>query len=312
MRALEDVTGDRLPVHRMAEGLAHATVGERLLLDVEAHVPHREPRRLVHRDAGRLLEPRDEVGRDRQDEVDAAREQLGHAGVGFGEASIDQGLRLALRAPVVVVAAQHQATAALPGLDLVSAAADGLGVEVGRRLREGVRADDRAVRQREQRQQRARRVLQLELHGLGIEHLDRLHAREIAGDERPLAALRVRVGGVDDAVEGELDGGRVEHRPVVEADATAQLERPGQAVGRRGPRLREPGDDVGAVGGGGDERLEDLGGHAQGVDAERLTGIEARRLGLHADHEHVARSLCRTGGREHRDDQQRSGERDES
>jgi hypothetical protein len=61
-----------------------------------------------------------------------------------------------------------------------------------------------------------------------------------------------------------------------------------------------------------DERLEDLGGHAQGVDAERLTGIEARRLGLHADHEHVARGLCRTGCREHHDGQERSGERDES
>jgi hypothetical protein len=87
----------------------------------------------------------------------------------------------------------------------------------------------------------------------------------------------------------------------VEADAAAQLERPYEAVVGRRPRLGKSGHDVGAVVGRADQRLEDLGGDAQGVKAERLAGIEARRLGLHADHEHLARGLRRRGrGEQHR------------
>jgi len=108
----------------------------------------------------------------------------------------------------------------------------------------------------------------------------------------------VRVTRVDDPIERELDRRRVERRPVVEADAAAELERPHEAVVGRRPRLCEPGNDVGAVVGRADECLEDLGGDAQGVKAERLAGIEARRLGLHADHEHLARGLRRRGSGE--------------
>src|SRR5262249_60690296 len=69
--ALQDVANDRVLVDRVIERLAHAAVGERLLLDVESRVPDREPGCLVHADARRLLEAADPIGRNRQGEMDA-------------------------------------------------------------------------------------------------------------------------------------------------------------------------------------------------------------------------------------------------
>jgi hypothetical protein len=52
----------------------------------------------------RLLEALDEVGRDGQDEIDAARGELGEAGVRLRERAVHERLRLALHAPVILVA----------------------------------------------------------------------------------------------------------------------------------------------------------------------------------------------------------------
>jgi hypothetical protein len=44
------------------------------------------------------------------------------------------------------------------------------------------------------------------------------------------------------------------------------------------------------------------------VQPERLARIEARRLGLHADHEHVTRSLRERGDREQHGSEHGGGE----
>ena len=122
--ALQDVADDGLLVHGVVEGLPHALVGERLLVDVEADVPHREAGLLVHGHLRRLLQLLDEVGGDRQDQVDAAGQQLGHAGRRIRDRAVHERLRPALAPPVIVVALEDQAAAAFPRIEPVAPAAD--------------------------------------------------------------------------------------------------------------------------------------------------------------------------------------------
>ncbi len=80
-------------------------------------------------------------------------------------------------------------------------------------------------------------VLEPDLHGGGIEHLDRVH-RLVKGPHAGLGR------GVHDAVDAELDGGGVDLGVVVEEDVLPELEGVEEAVGGHLPGLRGVGHEL--------------------------------------------------------------------
>ncbi len=184
---------------------------------------------------------------------------------------------LASLAPVVVVADERQLLAGCPRLELERPGARRMLRRVGAaRLEDPVlvdrarvrlvvlqrlRADDVQARERQGREDRRRRLRQVERHRQVVDGLATLvealvGARGSLGRRLEAAAEAVlpvvgravaleRGGEVEPALEVEADGGGVERLAVVERDAVTERERPGQPVVARFPALRERGLHLG-------------------------------------------------------------------
>ena len=163
----------------------------------------------------------------------------------------------------------------------------------------GRRRDDHRVAPGEVGEQRRLRRVEADLEGDVVDrrHLVDAGEQALLGVERALGHRAVE--GEDHVLGGE--GGAV-----VEGDAVAQVEDPGEAVGRRLPALGEGGQD-GAVGAEAGQPLEDV-GVGDLVDRRGGAGgrVEDRRLELHADHDVGA---LRRGGARHQHQPRRQRQR---
>ena len=185
---------------------------------------------------------RRQLGREVRHDAVVHRLEVGQAGaVGVAQ-------------PVVPVAAQRQPRAGDVLLDREGPGPDdlrGVGVEapglverprVDGRLQDVLRVDRLSHRAQEGGEGHGQRELHRVVVHDGHRHrrlapLPALRVREAEREGRAVVARDVVV--VDDPVERELDIGRRERLPVVPGDVAAQVERPGEAVGRVLPGLRQ-------------------------------------------------------------------------
>ncbi len=272
--ARDQVPDDRLAVDGQRHGLAHAQVVVGLLGHVEAELLGADPGQLVHGDVAPGFEPRDVGGRDARDDVDVAALEGENARCRLRNRPIDDLAGHALVAPVVVEALEHHLLVLLPAGDAVRAgardggrgAAERLAVLGGNR-----RADDRRRDVGDRRLEGAKRVLGHDPDGERIDDLDTVDHRE----ERQPLVVRHRV---EHPFEVEPNRFGVERGAVVEADAAAQVERPGHAVVFDAPALGQARADLHLVVEG-DERLVHHHDHLVGLGVGGVVRIERGGVG---------------------------------
>ncbi len=192
---------------------------------------------LQHLHGRERLQLGDHHGRDVGDDIHLAAQQLQHARGVLGDHLEFQVLHRGLPAPIRIVASQHDLLARLPALQLERPGAGGIAAVVLAEFLQRGRAQDRQVEHRELRDHRRERLLCGDRDGVLVDHLRFL-------DEARDRAARRSGGRIEDAVERRLHGLGVELRAVVELHALAQLERPGELVGRHAPRLGEFGHEL--------------------------------------------------------------------
>ncbi len=202
--------------------------------------------------------------------------------VGPGDAAE---VRLA-RLPEVRVADQLERRALVPVVPLERAGADRVVVERGLGLAAVVGRDDRVGEQRQVREQRRPRVLEVDHHGLRGR---RVHRRDGRVDVAP--ALGRRAGLVD----GELHIGRRHRLAVGELHALAQRERIGLLVGRDGVAGGQPRHDALAVRRHRIQRLHNLLENPDGLVVEHGRVVHRLRVGGAGDDQVAA--VHRAAGR---------------
>jgi len=171
------------------------------------------------------------IGRKVRDEVDLAGLEGGELRHRILDRANHDAIQIRNALLEVLVEAVHDQVGTLHPLDeLEGAAADERlgpsGPALFRRvlLRHGGRDDDHphAVRRQHVHHERVR-LLESDLDGVGIDHLDRVHRPEELAHVGP-------VRGIQHVVERELDGGRVDLAAVVEQDVLSELEGVQEAV----------------------------------------------------------------------------------
>src|ERR1043166_8138622 len=105
----------------------------------------------------------------------------------------------------------------------------------------GRRGDDGAGGKGERVEQETRRPLQMKEDFGGADRFNPIDVPEICGVRRNPRSLRMTR--VEDPVEGEQHGRRLERGAVVEEDAAPKAERRGEAVLRKRSRWPQPGLD---------------------------------------------------------------------
>src|SRR5262249_37171252 len=121
---LQDVVRDRIAIYRVVDGSPHAHVAERLLLDIERDPPDMWTRLLVVLELRILLDLLNVVGRHVDNEVHAARKQLGHPSLLLHEWSEDEAVELRPPAPVAGVRFEHDTNVLVPAHELERPGAD--------------------------------------------------------------------------------------------------------------------------------------------------------------------------------------------
>ena len=215
--------------HGVRERLPHLLVVERLALRVEEHEVRVEARTRVDDEVGVRLESIDLVASHLVDGVDRAGLQQLTLRAGVTHELNDDLLELVVfpAAPPVRIRREHGLLVGSvrvehvgPGPGLVPLIPPGLVLALGR----GAEHPDRVVSRHDAVDRR--RVREHELDGVLVDDLDLLdRAEEVGGAQIQLHR----------AVDGVLRGVRVERGPVVERDALAELEGPGEAVSGGGP-----------------------------------------------------------------------------
>ena len=230
----------------------------------------------------------DVLGRERSDEVDFAGLERGHLGDRVLDHADDDAVKIGQPGLEVLVEPVHHQVTALDPLDELERPAAHhraglalLAVIEGELLRGGRRVDDqpRAVA-REHVQHERVGVLEPDLHGKGIDRLDRVHRFEEGPHARP-------GGWVHQAIDAELHGGGVDLRAIVKEDVLLELEGVEQAVGRDQPRLGGIADEL-AVGRDVDEAAPDVHGDPHHFVTGRGVEIEVGDLVAVRDLERAA------------------------
>ena len=301
---LQDFLHDAGHVDRVIQRAPHAHVVERRQVLAPTQIRVGRVVGEQHLEPGRLLEPRDFGQRRVFHEVHTAGAQLLEQDHAVGDDAEDQPVQSRSAAVVLLVGFHDDAIAAPPLDELEGPGPHRLAVELGRvqiRALEQMLGHDAGARVDEDRQERARRIAQPKAHGVIVDHLDRsygqilgalgiLLGRQLGKPDQRVEVRAVRRGHlrIEDRVERERDVARRERLAVVPRHPFLQLERIGEAVLRRLPRLRQqrahvellvqldeavehgPLDGVGhAVGG--DHRVERRGVAAE-ADDEVLAG----------------------------------------
>ena len=247
------------------------------------------------------------LGREVGQRVAITRTDAGELGLRVVDEAEGGAADLRRAAPPGVGGDQGEAVAAGPAVEAIGAGADRLGGVAGG----GFLLDDHRVAPGEAVEEIGGRLLQGELHRLGVGRLDGAD-----GGEDPLLGI-LGIGG-DGALESEADIGRGERRAVVETGVLAQVEGVAEPVGADLPGFGEAGDDA-AVAVEADEAFEDVGPRHL---ADRLGGaggrVEHRRLQRHAQGDVGARRGARRddgerqGGTDQTGEPERGGDRDRS
>ena len=223
--ARERDLGERLLVDGVVDRLADADVVERLLQHVEADIALDD--RLAHGDVelGIGLKRRRLLVGQREGEVRFAGLQHGGAGVVFRHRFPGDGIDLRKTLlPIAVELPALDEVGLLPVLEHERAGADWMeGDVLAAPFGERRRRDHRRRGMGEGVDERAERLLEGDLDGMGSNRFDLGDTVELVDTQQPVLA-------VGNAVEIDLDGFGVEIGAVVELDALAQLERIDEAV----------------------------------------------------------------------------------
>ena len=231
------------PVDRQAERLPHPQVAERRAFGLDPEQTIGEVGHGHHPQLGDAAQRpgRGDVHAEPDDQVQLARPQGRPQRGGIGNDPVDGGVRVRQAVPLVVLAP----------VPLVPHQPHRSGAELGelegpraQRLHAGVadlvlklQGHDPAAAARQHREEGGGRLPQRDLHHERIDDRDLLHRGQEAG-------LGRAGGRIEDAVDRVLHIGRIQGAPVVKGHVAPQRDRVLEAVGRDGPRLRQPGFNI--------------------------------------------------------------------